>query len=281
MAAVVAVAFVLFGGASSQLNNAIARAATVSASAPGYKMQMTIDMSSPALNVPITASGTGVMDLRDHAASMSFAFDFSQLPQAAQALGTGTMQMGMVMDGSVLYMKFPDALTARIPSLGGKPWVKMDLGKLIGLPGLSSLGNPTMSDPSQMLQYLRAASDSVSDEGRQQVDGVPTTHYRADLSLDRLPANSPSIRNALSKLQQATGLHDVPLDVWIDAHHLVRRIGMSVDFSPPTGPPLTETITEDLTDYGPQPRPTPPPADQVQDLSGLVGGAAGIGGGLG
>src|SRR5438067_2170868 len=122
IATAAAVAFVLFGGASSQLGNAIAQAATTSASTPGYKMQMRIEMSSPALSVPITASGSGVMDLRDHAASMSMAIDFSQLPQVAQVLGSSTMQMGMVMDGTVLYMKFPDALAARDPSLGAKPW---------------------------------------------------------------------------------------------------------------------------------------------------------------
>ena len=273
-----AVAFAVFGGASGQLNNAVARAATVSSGTPGYKIQMRIEMSSPVLNVPFTASGTGVMDLRDRAASMSIAIDFSQLPQAAQVLGSTTMQLGMVMEGTVLYMKFPDALAAKVPSLGGKPWVKMDLGKLIGVPGLSSLtSNPTMGDPSQMLQYLRAASDSVANVGGEQVDGVETTHYRAEFSLDRLPDNLPSedqaaIRKALSALQQATGLQDFPMDVWIDAHHLVRRMVMSVGFHTPSGPALNETITEDLTDYGPQPRPTPPPADQVQDVSGLVGG---------
>jgi hypothetical protein len=271
IAVAAAVAFALLGGASSQLDNAVARAATASTSTPGYKMRMTIEVSTPVLNAPLTASGTGVMDLRDHAASMSFSFDFSQLPQAAQALGGTTMQMGMVMEGTVMYMKFPDALAEKIPSLGGKPWIKMDLGKLIGVPGVSSLtSDPMMSDPSQMLQYLRATSDSVTDEGQQQVDGVETTHYRADLSLDRLP-DLPSIRNALSKLQQATGLHQVPMDVWIDAHHLVRRIEMSIGFSPPSGSALHETVTEDLADYGPQPRPTPPPTGQVRDLSGLVG----------
>src|SRR5205807_6978918 len=110
IAALAAAGFVFFGGASAQLNNAVARAATVSSGTPGYKIQMRIEMSSPVLNVPFTASGTGVMDLRDRAASMSIAIDFSQLPQAAQVLGSTTMQIGMVMEGTVLYMKLPDAL---------------------------------------------------------------------------------------------------------------------------------------------------------------------------
>jgi hypothetical protein len=278
IAAAAAAAFVFFGGTGSQLNNAVARAATVSVATPGYKMQMRIEMSSPAFNAPFTALGTGVMDLRDRAASMSMSIDFSQLPQAAQVLGSTTMQMEMVMEGTVIYMKFPDSLAARVPGLGGKPWIKMDLGKLIGVPGLSSLtSNPTMSDPSQMLQYLRAASDGVVRVGSEQVNGVETTHYRADLSLDRLPDDLPSIQKGLSALEQATGLHDFPMDVWIDAHHLVRRIVMSADFHAPSGPALNETVTEDLTDYGPQSRPTPPSADQVQDLSSMVRSAAGLG----
>jgi hypothetical protein len=287
VAAVVAIVLVLFGSSSTQLTNPIAQAATVSAGAPGYRMHMTMAITAPVLTAPITASASGIVDLRDHAASMSMSIDFSRLPQLAQALGSSTMQLGMIMDGATIYMKFPEALAAQVPALSAKPWIKMDLAKLTGVPGVSSLmDNPAASDPTQMLRYLRAASDSVADEGQQEVDGLATTHYRAELSIDRLPDNLPpsergALRQALSKLQQATQMHDFPVDVWVDAHHLVRRIVLSLGFHLASGPVMQETVTGDLTDYGPQPRPTPPQADQVRDLTSLVGASGLSGGGAG
>ncbi|MBV8429564.1 MAG: hypothetical protein JO244_00250 [Solirubrobacterales bacterium] len=276
LAGVAALAFLLFGSGSGPLSDPVAQAATVSASSPGYRMNMTVQLNMTGLPSPITATAQGIADLRDHSASMSMAMDFSSVPQVASVLGSGTMRMAMVMNGGVIYVRLPQALTDRLPSLAGKPWVKMDFSKMAGVPGVSSFtSNPTMSDPTQALSYLRAASDSISNQGQQVVDGLLTTHYHAELSLDRLAANVPGpekdlITQALSKLEQATGLHDLPVDVWVDAHHLVRREFMSLDVHTPRGPELQETVTADLSDYGPQPRPTPPPAGQVQDMSSLV-----------
>jgi hypothetical protein len=286
IAAALALVLMLFASAGTPVNDPIAQAATLSSSAPGYRMHLGMVMTSPVLPAPITASGSAVVDLRDHAASMTVAIDLEQIPQAAQALGSSTLQMGMVLDGYVLYMKLPRAVAAAVPGLAAKPWLKLDLAKLSGLPGLSSLSNdPTMSDPTRMLQYLRAASDSVSKEGSQIVDGLETTHYRAELSLDRLAGNLPAaertqIQGELSKLQQVTNTHDFAVDVWIDGRHLVRRMVMNLSLHSPSGPTIDETVTADFTGYGPQPRPSIPSSDQVQDVSSLAsGGLTSAGGG--
>jgi hypothetical protein len=152
----------------------------------------------------------------------------------------------------------------------------MDLGDIKGLPGLSSMGNnSTMSDPRHVLEYLRAAADGVSDEGKQVVDGVVTTRYSAMVSLDQLSANVSSgdaatVQKVLSELEHNTGMHAFPIKVWIDAHHLVRRVEMTMSMHGTGGEPLQEDMTADFSNYGPQPRPTPPPADQVTDLAGLL-----------
>lgn len=275
IAAVVA-AFVLLGSTTNQVADPIAQAATLSSRSPGYRMNLRMTMNVPELSQPVEATGNAIVDLRDQAVSMSFAIDFSQLPQAAQALGSTTLQLGMILDRGVMYMKLPQAMSQRVPSLGGKQWLKIDLAKAAGLPGLSSLGNnPTMNDPSRMLQYLRAASDGVSNLGHEQVDGVQTTHYRAMLDLDRVAANVPAgeqafAQRALAQLEQSTNVHQFPIDVWVDAHHLVRRIVMTITVAIPNGRTMQETMTADLSDYGPQPRPPLPPADRVQDLSSLI-----------
>jgi hypothetical protein len=276
VAAAVAV-FALFGSSGNPTVDPIAQAATISSHAPGYRMTMSLSLTSSAFPGPVTGYGDAVVDPSDHAASMSFAIDFSAVPQVAQVLGDGTMRMAMIADGRAVYVKLPQNLLGMLPGLAAKPWVKMDAGKA-GVPGLSSLAaDPTTTDPAEMLQYLRAASDSIANEGHQQVDGVQTTHYRAQLSLDRLTANVPAadqatVQQALSKLRQATGSSDFPVDVWIDAHQLIRRTAMSISLHPSGGPSLQETVVADLSDYGHQPRPTAPPADQVQDGSSLLSG---------
>jgi hypothetical protein len=273
LVALVALAFVLFASTGSRGTGALAQAATLSSATPGYRMHMTFRMNLPTVSTPITATGDAVVDQRDHAASMSFAFDLSQVPQASEELGSNTMQMSAIMDRSAFYIRFPQAVFAQ--ALGGKQWLKVDFAKLTGTKDLWSLGNnPTMGDPSQMLQYLRGASNSVTSEGQERVDGVIATHYKAEVSLDRVSptapaADQPALRQMTAKLEEATHTHQLPMDVWIDAHHLVRRMLMTLQL-PVQGEVMAETMTADLTDYGPQPRPAVPPADQVRDLSGLA-----------
>ena len=245
--------FFLLGSKGTHLNSdPVAQAATLSSSVAGYRMRMSLEMTSSELS-PITATGKGVVDLRDHATSLSLAMNLGDEPQVVQALGSSTLHMDMVTDGAVVYVKLPSALTSAMAA-GGKPWVKIDLTKLAGIPGLSSLGsNPTTSDPSDVLQALRSVSDSVVAEGGQRVDGVETTHYRADLSLEHLVGAVPSadraaVQQALSTLEQATGTDKIPVDVWVDSQHLVRRFEMSMDVSAPTGPAMTETVKVDLGD---------------------------------
>jgi hypothetical protein len=215
---------------------------------------------------------------------MSLAMNLGGDSQVTQQLGGSTMRVAMVTKGDTVYVQLPAAVTAQLPT-AGKQWIEVDLAKLSGIPGLSSLAsNPTTSDPSQMLKALRSESGSVVDFGPQRVDGVQTTHYQAALDFSRLVGSLPSSQHAaaqqaLSNLQQVLPSGEIPVDVWIDANHLVRRIGMSLDLSSPSGPSLQETVTVDLSHYGPQSPPATPPADQVLNLSSSLAGA--LGGALG
>ena len=235
-------------------------------------MHMTVQVTSSALSSPITATGSGIVDLRDQASSMSLTMNLGNDPRVVQALGGSTLRMDMVTDGSAIFVKLPTALTASLPT-SGKQWIEVDLAKLSSVPGLSSLaGNPTASDPRQILQSLRSVSDSVVDEGPQRIGRVATTHYHAQLSLshlaDALPAGE---RGAAMKALSALPTGGLPIDVWIDAHHLVRRVVMALDVNAPSGPSLDETVTVDLDHYGPQHRPAPPASGDVLQLNSLAG----------
>jgi hypothetical protein len=278
VAAVAALAFLLLGSGGTQLGSPIAQAATLSSSTPGFRMHMSLQISSSALSSPITATATGVVDVRDHAGALSMVMDVGDEPQVVQQLGSSSLRFDMVTEGTTAYAKLPSALTNALGT-SGRPWLKVDAAKLSGLPGLSSLASgPTTSDPSQTLQMLKSVSGSVVNLGPQRVDGFQTTHYRAGVSLARLVDNLPSAdrsaaQQAFSSLQQALPNGELPMDVWIDGEHLVRRITTSLDLSLPTGANMQETATVDFSDYGPQSPPATPPADEVFDASSLAGAA--------
>lgn len=276
-------------GASNVAGNVIdpvAKAATVSNQAPGMRMLVSMRVSAAALPAPITASGAGTFSTARRTGSLNLAMDFSSIPQVAQALGSSTLQIEEIVDGLDIYLKLPAAL-ANNPALHGKPWAKINLAsaaQAAGISGVSSLmSNPASSDPSQFLRYLQATSGGVTRVGSESVDGVQTTHYRGQIQLDRVPdafppASRSQARQTISALQQVGHIHALPVDVWIDGQHLVRRMAFTINETV-SGQSLSTAMRIDIPQYGPQPSPQLPPASQVTDLTGRLGGGATSGGG--
>jgi hypothetical protein len=266
---------------SSSAGNQVVRAAYVSTAAAGYRMRFDMAISSPALPAPIKALGTGGFNVQQHSGALTLAMDFGSIPEISRVLGSSTFVMRELIDGQTIYVKLPDALTGRIPQLAGKPWVKVDLataGGAAGVPGVGSLiNNPASSDPAQFLSWLRAAG-SVTKVGSESVNGIPTTHYRAVIDLDKvastLPAASRSeAQAAIAGLEKTTNLHQLTAGVWVDGQNLVRRIRMLLHESTAAAQGVDAAITVDIVGYGPQPVPGPPPASQVTDVSSLTGAA--------
>jgi hypothetical protein len=278
LALVGVLAFLLLGSGGTGLGSPIAQAATLSSTEPGFRMHMSMEITSSSLGAPITAIGTGVVDLRDHSSAMSLTMNLGDDSQVTQQLGSSTLRVDTILNGATAYVKMPAALTSSLGT-SGRPWIKVDLAQLSGIPGLSSLANgPNTSDPSRTLQMLQSVSGSVVNLGHERVDGVETTRYQANLSLARLADSLPSAerslgRQVLSTLTQAAPGGAFPVDVWIDAHHFVRRVVTSLDLSLPTGQNLQEVVTVDVGEYGVQTPPAAPPSDEVFDASSLVGAA--------
>jgi hypothetical protein len=278
-AGVVAVAvatFLLFGSTRGGIGGPIAQAATTSSTTPGYRIRMSIEVASSALSTPVTATASGVVDLRDHASAIAMAMNLGADPEVIQRLGVSTIRMEMITDGGTVYLKLPPALTSLLTS-SSRQWMKLDIGKVSKLPGLSSLGsNPATNDPADVLQSLRSVSGKILDLGPERVGGVETAHYRADLSVAQLAASLPSAQDqaaqkTISALAQAVPGGVIPVDVWVDPRHLVRRVLMTLDLQLPNGRSMQERVTAAFSDYGPQARPAAPPADEVLDLNSLTG----------
>jgi len=283
----------LGAGCGSSAIDPVASAATTSNAAPGFRMDISMRMDMSGLpqgqNVAITATGEGVMDTRDRAGAMNLTMQLPNLPSVTGALGgASSITLKYLIHGRVIYMHVPAALVSKVP--GARPWVKLDLSKLasnMGLGGLPSLNNPTLEDPSQMLSYLRGVSGHVTTVGTDTVAGVKTTHYRASIDLNRVadeapPSDRATARSSIQRLEALTHLTSIPVDLWIDGQHFVRRMTMNLKLSVLGTIGMHMNLQVTMPEYGPQPVPAFPPASQVTDLSSMMGagGSAGSSGSL-
>lgn len=279
-------AAVLAGGCgSSSISNAVdpvAKAATISNQAAGMRMRFVLALSLPSLPDQLVGRGSGSFDVPGHSGSLTM--EFGGLPQLAALLGSSTIRIQEVIKGLTVYLKLPPSL-ASSSQLKGRPWMKIDLGRAAraaGVPGLSSLmSSPTASDPSQFLRYLRATSGHVTRLGTQRVDGFQTTEYRATIDLSKVPNAEPTasraqVRQAVAALEHAAHFRAMPVTVWIDGQHLVRRMAFSFKETV-YGQSLAARMRIDIPQYGPQPPPKLPPPSQVADISGGLGASTASG----
>jgi hypothetical protein len=247
------------GGARQSVAPVI-RAADVTAGAPGYRLSGSGTINGSATGT-IQMSMSGLFDRRD---------GVGKITTVVQAAGQ-RVRVPEVVSRFTVYMA-ASALPRLSAVSGGKPWVKLNLARAIGAGGLSSM--PTATDPSQFVDYLRAVSANTTRVGSGDVRGVQTTHYRAIVDLNRYPnlvapAQRQAVAASVKNLEAAIGGHTMPLDVWIDSRHLVRRVGIHFGECV-SGARFQFRMNVDLFDYGPQPRATLPSPSQTYDLTPLL-----------
>jgi hypothetical protein len=227
-----------------------------------------MDMTMSTEQGTITMHGTGQFKLHSPAAG---AMHLSMtVPTAGTTIGFDERILG-----TTIYMRSP-VLSQSIPN--SRPWLKVDLERIgkqqgVDFAALMDSGN---SDPTQMLTYLDATSDTVVNMGHAQLDGVATTHYHADIDLSkamrvmvaRAPADQrKAVRSTYRNLLQQTGTTSYPVDVWVGADGYVRQMHMSVPM------PVAQSsmdMTMQLSHFGAPVHITPPPASQVTDLAALA-----------
>jgi hypothetical protein len=269
----VVIALVAFGSSSNNSVDPLAKAATLSTDAPGFKMLLSMDVGTSADPNILTGSGSGAFDTRGHSGSMSMV-----MKVATEVGTTKSIQINEILDGANIYMQLPASLEGSLGVIG-KKWIEVNLSQVTGIPGLSSLtSNPASTNPGEMLQYLKAASGGVSTLGHKVVDGYETTGYHASIQISKVPGAVPpgeraAAQAAMAKLTQLAHLSAIPVTVWIDKNHLVRRMTLAITATA-DGQTIDESISIDLPEYGPQPAPTLPPASEVAPASALKSSSA-------
>jgi hypothetical protein len=277
-----AIALSLYGsgcGATSATLDPVAQAAEVTSHVGGAHLAVSIEASGSGLSQPFVIGGQGFFNYRTQEGTLSL--DATSLPaNVAAILPSGPLHIEEIFKSSTIYLGSP-LLAGRLPS--GARWIKLDIGRFAQAIGFD-LGQLSggQSNPALFLQYIKAIAGTPEPVGRELVRAVATTHYRAAIDLGKVagvlsPDSSGQLRVALAKLTAQLGTSTLPVDVWVDDQHLVRRIQIAL--APAAAAPAPRvSVTLELFEFGPTPSLKAPAQNEVFDatqaaLSGL--GAAG------
>ena len=181
----------------------------------------------------------------------------------------------ILLVNGIEYLRVPAAERSQIP--GHRAWVSINLDTLsqarlgASFSQIASAGN---SNPAQALSQLSAVSRGVSRIGSATVAGVLATEYRAQVSLAKAAARAQAkggakAARAVRQEIKALGTAVLPVDVWVNAHHLVRQIRYRVPL-PATGTgggSGTATLTITYTNFGAPVRLSPPPSSQTANIT--------------
>lgn len=250
-------------------------AATTTADAKTAHVSTTIKADSGPLVNGLTVDGG--FDFATRRATLEFNGAQFGAPEL------GKLQTIVDYDGGlIVYMHVPAEAAG---DLGGKQWLKVDVGALMRQAGMDidigSLLQGQSNDPTQGLGMVRGADDVVK-IGEEKIRDVDTTHYRLNVNLDKAisDAPTPEARDAMQKLTNLYTVRKLPVELWLDDEGRVRRFQESLSSGVirlpaglrTQGDPLAGhvTVTYDLYDFG---RPVDvglPPANQVANLNDLL-----------
>ena len=267
------------GGGSTVSTKLVSDAVSTTSNGGAFRIAISGSFRIPQLNRPIPLNGSGIVDPRTRSGKVTV--DMSSLSgllggQLGQTAG-GALKIDEVFAQHVIYMKAP--FYARfLPK--GKSWLRLDIqqfGRKFGI-NVDQLTQFSGGDPRQTLDQLRAVSGDVKKVGSGTVRGVPTTHYRATVDLNRYPKRLPAAQRAsaeqsVKRLIQLTHISKIPEDLWIDSQKRVRRIRLVYSFQPANaskGQKVSFDETLDLYDFGVRESIAAPPASQTVDFTSLL-----------
>ena len=261
------------------------RAADATRDVRGVRIHMR--MRTEGGPVPVNVDADGVVEPRTRAAHMRMDMRAMRDALAARGQDVGDREAWrseVVMKDLVMYMRFPPLAEAAEQRLDEDvEWIRMDLNKPFPGAGGVNFGDfiqSATSDPSQVLDQVRAMSSEIERVGRERVGGLETTRYRGKVAMRKLPDIAPPdrrerLRETIERLIETTGApEEYPQDVWVDDRNLVRRLHQTMEFHPPGQPEMTQNVTLDFSDFGMRVRVEAPTEDVVDfsDLNAAGGG---------
>jgi hypothetical protein len=203
----------------------------------GIAMTLSGSVTDGSQVIPLNGSGTVDREGRKG--------EFSLEMQAQRQ----SFKVDEVLDGRVIYVR-SDQFKGKLP--GGKEWLKVDLEAAARQQGvdLSAITPQGPSqDPAQVLEYLKGAGTS-KELGKRTIRGIETTGHHVDVDLRKAAqkAGGADARKAMEQAIKQIGRSTIPIDVWVDKDHLVRRERVKFDVAA-NDRRASIDLTVDLTKY--------------------------------
>lgn len=235
---------------SSRLTQ-VAQAAYVTSRGPGYRISVDINIYLNGQHSTIKANGA--LSEQGRIGSMD--------------LEAGGTHIKEVVKSPYIYVQAPSG--ADRSATGGKRWLRANSIAYSQATGASGL-NSDASNPKELLGFLQA-SGKVSAVGSETVRGVATKRYHALVDLGHYSSTVPAHERAAAaryakQLERITGSSSLPIDVWIDPQHRVRRVSVQLHTCTKESK-VDETIVSELYDYGRQPAIAVPATSEVHDIT--------------
>src|SRR4029450_13694149 len=193
------------------------------AGAGSSNFQFEIHLNGSAIKQEVTLTGDGAFEFKAGKGTVNI-----QMPAA----GNGKpVKIPTVINAGVVYQQYPKEVAKQLP--GGKPWVKIDVGKLRQGTSASALAQGQSSNPTASLAYLRGVDEDkdVKKVGTEKLREAATTHYVA--TRGRTPAPLRGVdedkdvkKVGMEKLREAATTHYV---VTLDLRTAAARGGVDRD----------------------------------------------------
>jgi hypothetical protein len=253
----------------------VAEAAASTADKGTARISVRLRMQGLGAPSPLVLEANGVTALAEPRARLTV--DIGPLLALGGPPPAGDQNLELTVDGPDLYAKPPPLPGLTIP--GGKQWVALDLKELAESAGLPTrgLGALLSLDPASELRALKAGK-KLKKVGEEEVDGVPTTHfkgvYRISDVIPGLPAEERAdARKGLKALERLLGPNaslNAPshAEVWADEDDIARRMTDTTKVPAAGGVPAGSfSITYSLHDFGTPLDTTGPPESEVHDAT--------------
>ncbi|MBX3312790.1 MAG: hypothetical protein KF906_00590 [Actinobacteria bacterium] len=209
-------------------------AADATASLDAMSMSMDMEMSGMPMLGDVSITMDGSID--NAAKKAHIVMDMSDMFDALGSMGSGDQLpddagvMEMIVDGDTTYVR--SSLFSMMPGIDtDKPWMKASTDEMSD----SEMFGQGATDPNEFLDFLKNNGNDVTEVGTEEVRGVETTHLHTVLDPEKMLANAaPEDADDLEASIEdlgATGILEIPVDVWIDGDGLVRKMVMEMDLS--------------------------------------------------
>ncbi len=252
LALLAGVVFAMSGGSGGGALDPVAQAAQSTTHAEGAQMSLKGSVTLPGLGSQLGFSGQGSFNFKAHEGSLELTMN--GLPAAVTAkLHGASLQITELFKAASVYIGSP-LLSGKLP--GGARWMRLKLSRVQQAAGLDPRSlTSSGANPTEYLQYLKAAGAGASVVGHDSIRGVATTHYASKIDLFKAAEAQPGVdhsqlRGAFQKLIAASGLRNMPVDVWIDGQGLVRKIAITMGIAA-AGQQVKAAVESEFYDFGP------------------------------